>query len=299
MLDNHIDKCLAGNEKKQSASTTVESTQGERPLDSPSPIRGSLSSFTQSTPIKQEKKLEVADSPAKRTRRLERIPLAERMRPTEFEEIMVRRCNTLSDRETLMSLEKRRQCGHSSSGILPHRSFFSDLLDVGRRRLPPSSPTTHPVRSAHSRAARQASRTSERWPPRPPRTDRRGACRRFSSWTKSTASTRNNKTSFSRTSNRVCWCSSARRPKTPPSPSTTYSLSLPLSQALLSRCQVVPLKLLSVADLEAILRRALASDVFLQRSGVLFSLPFHPRPPSATPRCACWRQKPTATRAWR
>ena len=91
MLDNHIDKCLAGNEKKQSTSGTVESIQGERPLDSPSPIRGSLSSFTQSTPVKQEKKSETTESPSKRARRMERIPLAERMRPTEFDEIMVSR----------------------------------------------------------------------------------------------------------------------------------------------------------------------------------------------------------------
>ena len=91
MLDNHIDKCLAGNEKKQSTSGTVESIQGERPLDSPSPIRGSLSYFTQSTPVKQEKKSETTESPSKRARRMERIPLAERMRPTEFDEIMVSR----------------------------------------------------------------------------------------------------------------------------------------------------------------------------------------------------------------
>ena len=103
MLDNHIDKCLAGNQKKQPASGTVDSTQGERPADLPSPIRGSLSSFTQSTPVKQEKKSDSTESPSKRTRRMERIPLAERMRPTQFDEIMVFRCTVLLDRETSMS----------------------------------------------------------------------------------------------------------------------------------------------------------------------------------------------------
>ena len=53
-------------------------------------------------------------------------------------------------------------------------------------------------------------------------------------------------------------------------------------QALLSRCQVVPLKLLSVADLLAILRRALASDVFLQRSGVGSVVSLHHRSLLAT-----------------
>lgn len=198
-----------------------------------------------------------------------------------------------------MSWEKRRQCGRCSSETLLPRLFSLDLRDVEKRRLLPSLPTTHPVRSAHSHAAQPVSKTFGTLPPRPPRTDSRRACRRFCSWTRSTASTRSNKTSFSRTSSRAFWCSSARRRKTPPSPSTTWSLPVPHMQALLSRCQVVPLKLLSVADLLAILRRALASDVFLQRSGVGSVVSLHHRSPSATPRCACWRRRPTGTRAWR
>ena len=207
----------------------METTQGERPLDSPSPIRGSLSSFTQSTPVKQEKKPEATESPAKRTRRVERIPLAERMRPTEFDEIMVSRCNALLGRETLMSSEKRRQCGRFSSETLPRRSFSSDHPGAGKRRLPLSSPTTHPVRSARFRAAQPESKTSGRSRPRPPKTDRRRACQRFCSWTKSTASTRSSKTSFFPTSSKVSWCSSAPRRRTPPSPSTTWRLHRPLT----------------------------------------------------------------------